>query len=220
MRPRTLDHIAFWVASRGMIADRCQRWLGMHVIDRQAHFTLLGSSARHGKLTLFDAEGPRQRGVFVHVGLRVTDLEAARRHLPPDAPDPLDIGEGIGVRLVEGQAEVDYDLDHVTLLSPDPAAAVRAYERLGFSRRGDNRVEVGGAMIELLPGTPEPSDRPLLNHLAVLVDSAETHRLEAIERGIEVESAIEATNTRAVFLLGPDAVRVEYVEHKPSFSLV
>ena len=33
----------------------------MHVIADEANFTLVGSNARHGKLTLFDAEGPGSR---------------------------------------------------------------------------------------------------------------------------------------------------------------
>jgi hypothetical protein len=30
----------------------------------------------------------------------------------------------------------------------------------------------------------------------------------------------DAANTLAVFVWGPDRIKVEYVEHKPSFSLV
>ena len=59
MDPNTLDHIAFWVTERDAIADFVTTNLGMHVIDRQDNFTLVGSDARRGKLTLFDAEGPR-----------------------------------------------------------------------------------------------------------------------------------------------------------------
>ena len=63
MRPLTLDHVAFWVADRASIVERCERYLGMHVIDEQESFTLVGADARRGKLTFFDAEGPRSRGV-------------------------------------------------------------------------------------------------------------------------------------------------------------
>ena len=66
------------------------------------------------------------------------------------------------------------------------------------------------------PGDPE---RPLLNHLAVLVDSADDHRAAADELGIEVADVVDAANTYAVFLWGPERVKVEYVEHKPTFSL-
>ena len=66
------------------------------------------------------------------------------------------------------------------------------------------------------PGEPE---RPLLNHLAVLVDSADEVIADAGDLGIEVESVVDAANTYAAFLWGPERVRIEYVEHKPTFSL-
>ena len=66
----------------------------------------------------------------------------------------------------------------------------------------------------------QATEQPLLHHVAVLVDSAEDHREEAERVGIEVDDFVDAPNTLAVFLLGPDRVRVEYVEHKPTFSLV
>ena len=42
---------------------------------------------------------------------------------------------------------------------------------------------------------------------------------DAEELGIEVDSVVDAANTYAAFLRGPDGVRIEYVEHKPTFSL-
>src|SRR5512132_3448356 len=113
MDPNTLDHVAFWVDERDAIAEFATRHLGMHVIDRQDTFTLVGSDARRGKLTLFDAEGPRTRGAIKHVALRVSDLEQARAALPPDAGEELEAGEDIRIRLVETPTAVDYDLDHV-----------------------------------------------------------------------------------------------------------
>ena len=71
----------------------------------------------------------------------------------------------------------------------------------------------------LKPGTNGDSERPLLNHLALLVDSADDVRREAVARGIEVEKVVDAENTLAVFLLGPERILIEYVEHKPGFSL-
>ena len=61
--------------------------------------------------------------------------------------------------------------------------------------------------------------RPLLNHLAVLVDSSDEHLEEARELGIEVADVVDAANTCAVFLWGPERVKIEYVEHKPTFAL-
>lgn len=59
----------------------------------------------------------------------------------------------------------------------------------------------------------------MLFHLGVLVDSAEEHRREAKERGMEITDYVEGPNTLAVFVRGPGGVIVEYVEHKPGFSL-
>ncbi len=219
MEPRTLDHVAFWVADRAPIVAFCERHLGMHVIADEANFTLVGSSARHGKLTLFDADGPRERGPLKHVGLRVSDLAAARTELPAGSADVFEIGEGIDVTLVEATTDVEYDLDHVALWAAEPAATAEEYLRYGFDAAGPTRVEVGGAFLELHEGDPSQADRPLLNHLAVLVESADEIVAAARELDIEVESVVDAANTYAAFLWGPDRVRIEYVEHKPTFSL-
>src|ERR671936_1978163 len=140
MRPKTLDHVALWVADRDPIADLLTGSVGMHVIDRTDAFTLVGSDARRGKLTLFSAEGPRQRGALAHVALRVNDLDAALDRLPEDLaidrPRPgeayFDVHEGLRLGLVEAPTEVDYDLDHAALFSADPAETAEEYERLGF----------------------------------------------------------------------------------------
>jgi catechol 2,3-dioxygenase-like lactoylglutathione lyase family enzyme len=219
VEPRTLDHVAFWVADRRPIVAFCERHLGMHVISEEANFTLVGSNARRGKLTFFDAEGPRDRGPLEHVGLRVSDLAAARSVLPEGTGEVFEIGEGIHVRLVEDATDVEYDLDHVALRSSSPEETALDYRRYGFNEAGPARVEVGGAFVEVHQGDPEPNERPLLNHIAVLVDSADDVIADAGELRIEVESVVDAANTYAAFLWGPDRVRIEYVEHKPTFSL-
>jgi catechol 2,3-dioxygenase-like lactoylglutathione lyase family enzyme len=223
VRPNTLDHIAFWVADRELIVDFATRHLGMHVVDRQDAFTLVGSNARRGKLTLFDAEGERERGAIKHVALRVSDLEQARSVLPDGAGEELEAGEGIRIRLVEAPTDVDYDLDHVALFTPDPEGTASRYLELGFdpadpSDEGRPRVEVGGAFVEFHEGDPGDPESPLLNHVAVLVDSADEHTEEAEQLGI-VDRVVDAANTKAVFVWGPDRVRIEYVEHKPGFAL-
>jgi len=219
MEPRTLDHVAFWVTEREQIAAFCERHLGMHLITQESNFSLMGSDARRGKLTLFDADGPREPGVFKHVGLRVSDLAAARAGLPAGAPDVFAIGGGISVTLVEAPTDVEFDLDHVALWSAAPEETANAYLRYGFSSAAATRVEVGGAYVELHQGAPAATDRPLLNHLAVLVDSADEVIADATDLAIEVESVVDAANTYAAFLWGPEGVRIEYVEHKPTFSL-
>jgi catechol 2,3-dioxygenase-like lactoylglutathione lyase family enzyme len=219
VQPRTLDHVAFWVADREPIVAFLERHVGMHVIAHEENFTLLGSDARRGKLTLFDADGPREHGPLKHVALRVSDLAAARALLPPGAEDVFDAGEGIWLTLVQAETDVEYDLDHVALWSSSPLETAREYERYGFAPAGAGRVEVGGAFVVFHEGDPGEPERPLLNHLAVLVDSAEGVIADASELGIEVESVVDAANTYAAFLWGPERVRIEYVEHKPTFSL-
>ena len=232
MRPKTLDHVAYWLSDRDAIAGFVTAHLGMHVIERTERFTLVGSDARHGKLTLFAAEGPRERGALLHVALRVSELEPALAQLPPDAeverPRPgeayVDLAEGVRLGLVEAETAVEYDLDHVALVSADPAATAEEYAALGFvaaapGPSGRRRVEVGGAYVEFEQGDAGNPERPLLNHIAVLVDSAEEHIEEADELGIEIDDVVDAPNTYAVFLRGPERVRIEYVEHKPTFSL-
>lgn len=207
VQPTSLDHVALWVADRHAIAERAVAELGMHVIEETERFTLVGTDARRGKLTLFAADGPRDRGALARIGLRVSRIEGESR---------FDLGEGIEVVLVEGETEVDHDLDHVALYSPDPEAAAREWLRFGFRPTGDpRRVEVGGAFLELVPGDPGETARPLLNHVAVLVDAA----APAQEMDAEVADVVDAPNTFAVFVWGPDRVKLEYVEHKPSFSL-
>jgi catechol 2,3-dioxygenase-like lactoylglutathione lyase family enzyme len=217
--PKTLDHVAFWVEDRDAIAEFLTAHVGMHVIDRTDRFTLVGSDARHGKLTLFAADGPREPGAFKHVALRVSDLEAARASLPGGSRDEVDLADGVRVRLVEAPTEIEYDLDHVALFSAQPDENAELYRALGFAPDGQRRVEVGGARVEFHEGDPGDPERPLLNHLAVLVDSADEHREEAERLGIEIADVVDAANTSAVFLWGPERVKIEYVEHKPTFAL-
>ena len=132
--------------------------------------------------------------------------------------------EGLRLGLVEAPTDVDYDLDHVALWSSSPEETAQAYRRLGFEEApagpsGAPRVEVGGAFVEFHDGEPGDPEKPLLNHLAVKVESAEEHIAEAKELGIEIADIVDAANTYAVFVWGPERVKVEYVEHKPSFSL-
>ena len=211
MTPKTLDHVALWVADRERMADVAIEQLGLRAIEQTDRFTLLGADARRGKLTLFDAEGPRERGALKRIGLRVSSL---------DGREPaVDLGEGLEVVLVEAPTESELDLDHVALVSADIEAATVAWQQLGLRLLDDGRLEVGGAYLELHPGDPGAPERPLLNHVGVLVDSVADHQASAGELGVEIDDYVDAPNTLALFVWGPDRVRLEYVEHKPSFSL-
>ncbi len=225
MQIETLDHVALWVGDRDRLAGFLTGHAGMHVVDRSERFTLVGSDARRGKLTLFAAEGPRDAGVLARVGLRVFDLEEAVAALPPgvrvergDRRAEVDAGEGLRLALVEVDEGVAYDLDHVVFRVPDPEATFAALAKLGFEVE-DGRLRAGDSWILLEQGDPGESDRPLLNHLGLRVESAGDHIEEAERRGLEIADVVDAANTYAVFVWGPDRIKLEYVEHKPTFSL-
>ena len=139
MRPKILDHVALWVADRDPITDFVTERLTMHVIEKTDKFTLVGTNARRGKLTLFDAEGPRERGALKHIALRVNDLDEALGGL--DGVDVarenggayFDVHEGLRLGLVEADTDVDYDLDHVALFSASPEETAQKYKEFGFA---------------------------------------------------------------------------------------
>ena len=226
MNVTSLDHVALWVADRDAIADLACAHLGMHVIERTDTFTLVGVDARRFKLTLFAAEGPREPGALVAVILRVNDLEAALAALPGDLElERRDDGvvlfgapEGLTLGLVERETDMDYDLDHVVLRVEDVEASAAAMGDLGFERDG-NRLFVAGSHVTLEGGGAPEGERPLLNHLAVLVDSAEAVEREVRGSGVEIADVVDAKNTLAVFVWTPGRIKLEYVEHKASFSL-
>jgi catechol 2,3-dioxygenase-like lactoylglutathione lyase family enzyme len=224
LEPTSLDHVALWVSERPALAGFLCDQLGMHVIEETDSFTLVGIDAKLGKLTLFDAEAPRERGALQRVVLRVRDLEAALERLPvshergADGVTEFDAPGGLRVGLVESDGR-EFDLDHVVLALRDPEAAAGELERMGFERR-DGVLAVADRELRLEQGDEEDGGRPLLNHLALLVDDAHRIKDEAERAGLEIDDVKDAANTFAVFLRGPEGVRIEYVEHKPGFALV
>jgi catechol 2,3-dioxygenase-like lactoylglutathione lyase family enzyme len=223
--PKSLDHVALWVADRDALAALLCDHLGMHVIERTDAFTLVGADAREGKVTLFAADGPRAPGVLERIVLRVGDLDAALQGLPPSLAVDRDDGvaafdgpEGVGLGLVAGSGGLDYDLDHLVLRVPDPDGSAERLEDFGFRRDGD-RLWVDDRHVRLVAGESGAAARPLLNHVALLVDSADAQLAEVRRRGVEVDEIKDAPNTYAGFVTGPDGIRIEYVEHKPTFSL-
>src|SRR3989442_7956431 len=228
MQANALDHVALWVADRDTLAGFACEHLGMHVIERTEDFTLVGADARRGKLTLFAAEGPRERGVLDRVVLRVTDLERAAAALPGglDLERPRDdvlLFEGpeqLGLGLIASpDAGVEYDIDHVVLRVPEPQRTQAGLAELGLEPDG-SRLRVGDKAVTLEQGPAADGERPLLNHIALLVDSGQEQLDDARQRGPEVAEVRDAPNTFAVFVWGPDRIKLEYVEHKPTFSLV
>jgi catechol 2,3-dioxygenase-like lactoylglutathione lyase family enzyme len=238
VQANALDHVALWVADRDALAAFACEHLGMHVIERTDDFTLVGADARRGKLTLFAAEGPREPGPLARVVLGVGDLDGALAKLPAglevDRPREglahFEGPEGLGLGLVASKGHaVEYDIDHVVLRVPEPPRTLARLRELGLnperdrtegdSPRGDFLI-VGDKTVKLEEGPEANGERPLLNHIALLVDSGQEQLEEARRRGIEVAEVRDAPNTFAVFVWGPDRIKLEYVEHKPTFSLV
>lgn len=228
MKIESLDHVALWVGDRERLAVFLCEHLGMHVIERTDRFTLVGADTRAGKVTLFAAEGDREPGALRRVAFRVSDLDDARAKLPAglslDRPSPYEIywtgPDGLGLGLVEAEGDfVDYDIDHVVLATADPVAARSELLALGFGSH-DGRVTAGGAFVDVAEGDPPDTERPLLNHLGLRVASAEDHIDEARRRRLEIADVVDAPNTYTLFLWGPERIKLEYVEHKPTFALV
>jgi catechol 2,3-dioxygenase-like lactoylglutathione lyase family enzyme len=209
MTIETLDHVALWVAKRDELADFLLAELGMHVIDRTDAFTLVGGDARRGKLTLFDADGDREPGVLGEIAVQAP-AEVAREDHAVTAPG------GVPLRVIASEDPVA-DLAQVTFRVRDPERAFAELAGLGFVPEG-GRLRAGTAYVLLEAGEPE-SERPLLNHLGLRVESAEDHLAEARRRRLEIADVVDAPNTYAVFVWGPEGIKLEYVEHKPTFSL-
>jgi catechol 2,3-dioxygenase-like lactoylglutathione lyase family enzyme len=199
--------VALWTDQRDAITDFVLEHAGMHVIDRTDKFTLVGADARKGKLTLFEAEGPREPGALDHVALRVRGGAAE-----------LEAPGGLRLQLVSDDDGDEWDLHHVALRVPDPTAAITEMTELGFVSE-NGHLRAGDKLVYFEQGDSTDSERPLLNHLALLVDSVQEHIEEAERRALDVESIVDAANTIALFVRGPFGIRIEYVEHKPGFAL-
>ncbi|CAN5189683.1 hypothetical protein BH24ACT19_BH24ACT19_01570 [soil metagenome] len=229
MKIEKLDHIALYMRDRESAAGFLTSHLGFHVVDRTDRYTLVGAGGRIGKLTLFDApEGAAPSpGVIERINIRVADPRSAASDLPREANvEPRDDGylftgpEGLPFALVPGEGDfTDYDLEGLVLRSGDPEGSTHDFEKMGFAPGDGTTVKAGEYRLHLVSSTPDRETREMLFHLGCLVQSAEDHRKEAEEQGFEIQDFVEGPNTLAVFVRGPEDVSVEYVEHKPTFSL-
>jgi hypothetical protein len=208
--PETLDHVASGspTASRSPTSSTA---LGMHVDRRTDAFTLVGSDARRGKLTLFDAEGPRERGALKHVALRVSTSSSARlptaRGRRRGRRGVLRRRRGLRLGLVEAptgrrlrprprralsaEPEETARSTGARLLRAAPAVRARASRSAGPSSSSTGRA-----------GRPE---KPLLNHLAC--SSTRPTSTSEAESWLEIDDVVDAANTYAVFVWGPERVR-------------
>jgi len=225
-----LDHIALYTSDRSAAAEFLISYLGLHVVDHTERYTLVGAGGRIGKLTLFDAPGGTapSPGVIERINIRVADPETAAAQLPKEAYAGSQDGgylfndpEGLPFVLVPGEGDfTDYDLEGLVLRSGDPEGSARDFVKMGFAPGEDaTTVKAGEYRLHLVPSTPGREEQGMLYHLGCLVDSAQDHRREAEEQGFEIQDFVDGPNTLAVFVRGPENVSVEYVEHKPTFSL-
>ena len=230
MKVQRLDHVALYMSNRSAAAEFLTSYLGFHVIDHTNRYTLVGAGGRLGKLTLFDApEGTTPSPeVIERINVRVADPEAASFRLPQesnvrsqDGEYLFDGPEGLPLALVPGaNAFTDYDLEGVLLRSGDPEAATREFVKMGFAPGKDvATVKAGEYRLRIVLPAPTTQAQGMLYHIGCLVDSAWGHRQEAEELGLKIQDFVEGPNTLAVFVQGPEGVSVEYVEHKPTFSL-
>jgi catechol 2,3-dioxygenase-like lactoylglutathione lyase family enzyme len=221
VQPASFDHVALWVTDPAATATALVALVpGLREIERTDAFTLLGADAREGKITLFAADGPREAGALEAVVLRTPDVEAALERADDQGLHRdgavVALADALRVLLVEGK---DVDLDGVVLTVADAAGTALAFLRLGLREDGA-RLVLGRRSITVRRGRPGPTARPLLNHLALRVTSLDEAQAEALMLGFEVAREVDAANTRAVFLRGPEGIEIELVEHKPSFALV
>ena len=230
MNIQKLDHIALYMRDRDAAATFLTSHLDFHVVDRTERYTLVGAGGRIGKLTLFDApEGAESTpGVIERINVRVVDPESAVARLPEGVDaESRDGGylfsgpEGLPLALVPGKEDfTDYDLEGLVLRSGDPESSARDFVKMGFAPgESPTTVEAGGYKLRLVSSALDAGTGGMLYHLGCLVESAEDHRKEAEEQGFEIQDFVEGPNTLAVFVRGPEGVSVEYVEHKPTFSL-
>lgn len=230
MKVLKLDHIALYMADRDAAAEFLTSHLGFHVVDHTDRYTLVGAGGRIGKLTLFDAPDGTipSPGVIERINLRVADPESAAVKLPSESnAESRDGGyfftgpEGLPLALVPGDGEfTDYDLEGFVLRSGDPEVSARGFLDMGFAPGDDAATVMAGEYrLRLAASAPDTDGQGMLFHIGCLVDSAGDHHREAEEQGFEIQNFVEGPNTLAVFVRGPEDVSVEYVEHKPTFSL-
>jgi catechol 2,3-dioxygenase-like lactoylglutathione lyase family enzyme len=214
-RPSKLDHVALYVSDPEGVAARILSQLPFRIIEETDEFVLIGRDPELGKLTLFHADAPREAGVVRGVGIGIPCATVERT---------VDLGDGLRLELVPADPEGEVELAYLAVHTPDPAASAKAWLEFGFepapkSAREVPRVRLASQYVELHASTPDHTDRPLLNHLGLLVDSLDEVRRSVDSMGVAVNREVDAENSRALFLDGPDGIELEYIEHKPSFAL-
>ena len=216
-----LDHVALTVADPGAMEAFLRDHLGMHELLREPDVVVLGAGPDAAPLSLVRADGPRDRGALERLILRVADVERAVAALPAGTAVEGDRFEratfagperlGLGFTLVAGGG-IDYDLDHLVLRVSDPEQTRVALAEIGCVPRGTS-LHVADKSI-VLHASPATTDRPLLGHLGIRVQSVDAVAGQARERGLAIDERTPP-GALTIVLPGPEQIRVRFVEPVP-----
>lgn len=211
MRPERLDQVALWSSDREVDVRRLTTFLpGLGVLEETGEHSVLGTDPELAKLVLYDAPGPREEEQLMHVAFRVPTVDQTKDSEIENAMHVL--------RLAMPETDGLLELDHVALRVGDPDTSALRWKELGFEEVEPRvefsvRLQLGGSALELYPGTPMPTERPLLKHVGVLVESIEPY-LDAADLELEILERADAPRSRSLFVQAPDGVRLELIELK------
>ena len=199
----------------------------MHVIEETDTFTLVGRRRQARQAHPVRRRGPaRARGARAHRPARGRPRGGGRAAAAGGGREParhglalLEAPGGLPLALVE-RGGTEFDLDHVVLRLPDPEARARASSRAWASSAATARWRSADRELRIVEGETAEGERPLLNHIALLVESADEVQRDAERRGIEIDDSRTLPTRSRSSCAGPDGIRIEYVEHKPGFALV
>ena len=212
-----LDHVALAVADAGAMTAFLCDYVGMQELGQSADGLLIGADPRAAKLCLIASEGPREPAALGRLVLRVADLQAAAASLPSDTdvrekrPDLITFegpeGLGLGFTLVAGGG-IDHDIDHVVLRVADPEETRSALAEVGCVPRGEAlHIADKHIALEDLPGW---SERPLLDHIAIRVESTQAIANQARQRDLQIDESAQ-DDTLAIVLPGLEQIRLNFV---------
>ena len=213
-----LDHVALALEDpEAMAAYLCEH-VGMQVRARRDAAIVVGPTGGGAHLELLQADGPREPGALARLVLRVSDLRRAVAALPPDTEvddsDPevvrFTAPEELRIDLTWMIAGIsDSDLDDVVLHVADSEDVRVALSEVGCVPRGD-ALHIGDKGISL-EELSRPTDRPLLDHIAVRVNSIEAVETQARARGLQVHEQ-SGGDAFSIVIPGPERLRLDFVE--------
>ena len=217
-----LDHVALAVADPIATAAFLCDHVGMHELVRNGDRLVVGAGSGAAAVSLVAAEGPREPGALERLVLRVADVERALAALPAateiegdrfelatfEGPEAL----GLGFTMVAGGG-IDYDLDHIVLRVSDVAQTSVALAEIGCVPRGE-ALHIADKNITLT-GPPASAERPLLEHIALRVESVANVAAQARRRGLAIDEPAQE-NTFAIVLPGPEQIRLRFVGPLPT----